>query len=217
MSTGTAPETEAGAATTPLARSGSAKQWGWVVAIVGGLVLGGWALSALAPVPEGAEVGKRAPDFRALNLASGDSVSLRERYAGKVTLVNIWATWCIPCRKEMPAMQELYDQHKAQGFAIAAVSVDEGSLDDVKAFVNELGLTFDILHDRSGRIEQIYRTTGVPESFLIDKEGTIIRRQIGEHPWSSPANQRLVAKLLGVDTLSSASAAAPAAAADRDG
>ena len=198
-------------------RSSSARQWGYVVAILGGLGLGAWALSALAPVPEGAEVGKRAPDFRALNLATGDSVSFREKYAGQVTLVNVWATWCIPCRKEMPAMQELYDRHKDQGFRIAAVSIDEGSLDDVRMFVNELGLSFDILHDKSGRIEQIYRTTGVPESFLVDKDGTIIRRQIGEHPWSSPANQRLVAKLLGVDTTAATNAAAPATASDRDG
>ena len=198
-------------------RSSSARQWGYVVAILGGLGLGAWALSALAPVPEGAEVGKRAPDFRALNLATGDSVSFREKYAGQVTLVNVWATWCIPCRKEMPAMQELYDRHKDQGFRIAAVSIDEGSLDDVRMFVNELGLSFDILHDKSGRIEQIYRTTGVPESFLVDKDGTIIRRQIGEHPWSSPANQRLVAKLLGVDNTAATNAAAPATASDRDG
>jgi thiol-disulfide isomerase/thioredoxin len=188
-----------------------------VVAILAGLGLGAWALTALAPVPEGAELGKRAPDFRALDLATGDSVSFREKYAGQVTLVNIWATWCIPCRKEMPAMQELYDRHKDQGFRIAAVSIDEGNLADVKAFVNELGLTFDILHDKSGRIEQIYRTTGVPESFLLDKDGTIIRRQIGEHPWSSPANQRLVAKLLGVDSTAATSAATSATASDRDG
>ena len=197
--------------------SSTARQWGYVVAILAGLGLGAWALTALAPVPEGAELGKRAPDFRALDLATGDSVSFREKYAGQVTLVNIWATWCIPCRKEMPAMQELYDRHKDQGFRIAAVSIDEGNLADVKAFVNELGLTFDILHDKSGRIEQIYRTTGVPESFLLDKDGTIIRRQIGEHPWSSPANQRLVAKLLGVDTTAATSAAGPATASDRDG
>ena len=199
------------------ARSSSARQWGYVAAIVAGLAVGAAVLVKLAPVPEGVEVGRRAPDFRALDLRTGDSVSLREQYAGKVTLVNIWATWCIPCRKEMPAMQELYDQLKDHGFAIAAVSVDEGNIEDVKAFVRELGLSFDILHDKSGRIEQIYRTTGVPESFLIDAEGTIVRKQIGEHPWSSPANQRIVAKLLGIE-LPAAAAAAPAApSADQDG
>jgi cytochrome c biogenesis protein CcmG/thiol:disulfide interchange protein DsbE len=193
------------------------KQWIIVGGVVAALALGATALTRLGSSMQRVDVAARAPDFQAVDLATGDSVSLRERYAGQVTLVNIWATWCIPCRKEMPAMQELYDRHKDQGFRIAAVSIDEGNLADVKAFVNELGLTFDILHDKSGRIEQIYRTTGVPESFLLDKDGTIIRRQIGEHPWSSPANQRLVAKLLGVDSTAATSAATSATASDRDG
>lgn len=175
----------------------SAKQWAYVAAIVGGLGLGAWALVTFAPIPEGAEVGQRAPDFKALNLASGDSVAFRDAYSGSVTLVNIWATWCVPCRAEMPAMQELYDKLKDKGFRIAAVSIDEGSVADVNAFVTELGLTFDILHDKSGAIERIYQTTGVPESFLVDRNGTIIRKQIGEHPWNSAANQRIVEELLG--------------------
>jgi peroxiredoxin len=162
-----------------------------------GLGVGAWALVTFSPIPEGAEVGQRAPDFKAMNLASGDTVSFRETYDGSVTLVNIWATWCVPCRAEMPAMQALYHRLKDKGFRIAAVSIDEGTTEDVLAFTRELGLKFDILHDRSGTIEQIYQTTGVPESFLIDRNGTIIRKQIGEHPWNSPANQRIVEELLG--------------------
>lgn len=173
------------------------RQWAYVAAIVAGLGLGTWALVTLAPVPEGAEVGQRAPDFRALDLASGDTVAFQAAYDGQVTLVNIWATWCVPCRAEMPAMQQLYDTYRERGFRIAAVSIDEGPADDVRAFARDLRLTFDILHDKSGEIERIYRTTGVPESFLIDRQGTIIRKQIGEHPWNSPANHRIVAELLG--------------------
>jgi len=175
------------------------RQWLYVLAIVAGLGLGGWAMVTWAPVPEGVEVGKRAPDFRALDMASGDSVSFTERYDGAVTLVNIWATWCIPCRVEMPAMEELYRKLQPHGLRIAAVSVDEGDLEAVRAFAKDVGVTFDILHDKSGRIEQIYQITGVPESFLIDREGVIVRKVIGEHPWNSPANQRIVAQLLGVE------------------
>lgn len=177
--------------------STTSKQWAYVAAIVAGLGLGTWALVTFAPVPEGAEVGERAPDFQALDIASGDSISFRETYGGHVTLVNVWATWCVPCRAEMPAMQQLYEAYKDRGFRIAAVSIDEGAVDDVRAFVRDLNLSFDILHDKSGEIERIYRTTGVPESFLIDQDGTIIRKQIGEHPWNSPANQRIVGELLG--------------------
>lgn len=192
-------------------------QWRWVAAIISALVAGAIVLAKFAPVPEGVEVGRRAPDFRALDIASGDTISFRETYGGQVTLVNIWATWCLPCREEMPAMQKLYEALKDKGFRIAAVSIDEGSLKDVTAFTTELGLTFDILHDKSGRIETAYQTTGYPESFLVDKNGIIVRKQIGEHPWGSPANQRIVAELLGV-TLPATAASAPAdSTAGKDG
>jgi peroxiredoxin len=69
----------------------------------------------------------------------------------------------------------------------------------VQAFVRELGLTFEILHDQSGNIQRVYQTTGVPESFLLDKHGVIVKKVIGEHPWSSPSNQRIVVELLGGD------------------
>lgn len=174
------------------------RQWTSVAVIVAGLALGAAALVKYAPAPEGAQVGNRAPDFQAVNLQSGDSISFREAYDGQVTLVNIWATWCAPCRAEMPAMEELYQAYKDQGFRIAAVSVDEGRPSDVMAFATELNLSFDILHDRDGRIQQQYMTTGVPESFLIDRHGVIVRKQIGEHPWSSPTNRRILAQLLGL-------------------
>ena len=195
----------------------ASSQWKWVAIIVGGLILGAIALVKLAPVPQGVEVGKRAPDFRALDIATGDTVSFREKYGGQVTLVNIWATWCPPCREEMPAMQKLYDALKDKGFRIAAVSIDEGSVKDVTAFTQSLGLTFDILHDKSGKIETIYQTTGYPESFLVDKDGIIVRKQIGEHPWGSPANQRIVAELLGVELPATAAVVPVDSTSGKDG
>ncbi|MFN2316070.1 MAG: TlpA disulfide reductase family protein [Gemmatimonadales bacterium] len=174
------------------------KQWVYVVAIVAGLVLGAAALVKYGPVPEGAQVGNRAPEFQAVDLATGDTISFRGKYDGYVTLINIWATWCLPCRAEMPAMEELYQAFKDDGFRIAAVSVDEGRPSDVMAFANELSLTFDILHDRRGTIQQAYLARAVPESFLVDRNGIIVRKQLGDHPWSSPANRRIVAQLLGV-------------------
>jgi cytochrome c biogenesis protein CcmG, thiol:disulfide interchange protein DsbE len=110
--------------------------------------------------------------------------------------VNIWATWCVPCRVEMPAMQSVYDSLRARGFRIAAVSIDEGDATEVRNFAAELGLTFDILHDRSGLVQQIYQTTGVPESFLLDRDGTIVKRVIGAHDWNAPVNRQLVERLL---------------------
>ena len=172
------------------------KQW-MVVAIVGaGLLAGAVALAKYGPDVQRVEVGARAPDFRAVNLATGDSVSLREGYRGAVTLVNIWATWCVPCRVEMPAMEKLYQSLAPRGFRIAAVSIDEGSPEDVQAFARELGLSFDILQDRSTKVQQIYQTTGVPESFLLNREGVIVKRVIGAQDWSSPVNRALIERLL---------------------
>ena len=93
-------------------------------------------------------------------------------------------------------MQRLYDSLGTRGFRIAAISIDEGSPEDVVAFTEELGLTFDILHDRSGQVERLYQTTGVPESFLLDRRGVIVKRIIGAHDWNSPANRALVERLL---------------------
>ncbi|HLB55300.1 MAG TPA: TlpA disulfide reductase family protein, partial [Gemmatimonadales bacterium] len=111
----------------------------------------------------------------------------------------IWATWCVPCRVEMPAIERLYQDLSPRGLRVVAVSIDEGNGDDVRAFVKEYGLSFDILHDPVGRIQAVYQTTGVPETFLLDKDGVIVKKIIGPHPWSSPANQRIVADLLGGD------------------
>ena len=145
------------------------KQWIMVGMVVAGLVVGGIALAKLGPDIDRVEVGAKAPDFRAIDLATGDSVSFREHYEGAVTLVNIWATWCLPCRVEMPAMERVYQ---------------------------ELDLSFDLLQDRSTAVQQTFQTTGVPESFLINKDGVIVKRIIGAHDWNSPVNRALVERLL---------------------
>jgi peroxiredoxin len=164
--------------------------------IIAGLAAGAAALTRFGADIERVEVGARAPDFRAIDLGSGDSVSLREHYAGSVTLINIWATWCIPCRVEMPAMERVYQDLAPRGFKIAAISIDEGNPEDVRSFGQELGLSFDLLQDRSTAVQQVYQTTGVPESFLVNREGIIVKRIIGAHDWSSPVNRALVERLL---------------------
>lgn len=173
------------------------KQWTVVGVVVAGLVIGAVALVKFGPQIEGVEVGKRAPNFTAVDIQKGDTVSLYKASQGQVTLVNIWATYCIPCRDEMPAMEKLYRELGPKGLRIIAVSIDEGSTDDVRQFAKEYGLTFDILQDKTGDIQRAYQTTGVPESFLLDKKGVIVKKVLSAHPWSSPSNQRIVADLLG--------------------
>jgi peroxiredoxin len=171
-----------------------------VLAVLAALVGVAWTVRGeFLPV----EVGTGAPDFRATDL-QGRPVSL-EDLRGEVVLLNIWATWCPPCREEMPSMQRLHEQLGDSGLKIVAVSVDAapGRVDasghrggDVAAFAREFGLTFPIWLDPSGEIQRTYRTTGVPESFVIDRSGTIIKKVIGGTIWDSEANVALFRRLL---------------------
>ena len=181
------------------------KQWALVGGIIGLLVAGAFVLVKFSPEKSGVAIGERAPDYRLIDLQTGDSVSLRERAKGKISIVNIWATWCGPCKEEMPAMQRTFAELQSRGFQILAVSIDEADGKDVREFTDGLGITFDILHDKGGRIQQVYQTTGVPESFLLDRDGTIIKRVIGAHDWSSPANRKLIERYLGEGGASSPS------------
>lgn len=175
------------------------RQWISVIVIVAGLAGGAWGLTRFGNRTRPVEVGNDAPDFTAVNLKTGDTISLGQTYRDKVVLVNLWATWCPPCRQEMPAMERLYRELGPSGFRIAAVSVDEGDLRDVVAFADEMSLTFDILHDGDGSVQKAYQSIMFPESFLIDQHGVIVKKAIGEHPWGSDANRQLIARLLGVE------------------
>ncbi len=172
------------------------KQWIAVCCVAAGLAAGVWALLHFSPESVRVEVGAPAPDYRVYDLASGDTISLRKTYKGTVTLVNIWATWCVPCRAEMPAMQRLYDSLGSKGFRIAAVSIDVQGPEAVRKYTDALNLKFDILQDRVGDIQQAYQTTGVPESFLLNRQGIIVKRIIGAHEWDSPINRALIERLI---------------------
>lgn len=93
-------------------------------------------------------------------------------------------------------MEKLFQSVGAQGFKIAAVSIDQGNPEDVLAFASNLHVSFDILQDRGGEIQEIYETTGVPESFLLDRHGVLIKRVIGAHDWDSEVNRKLIQRLL---------------------
>jgi peroxiredoxin len=140
------------------------------------------------------EVGSRAPDFHAVDLATGKAMTLAD-YKGKVILLNIWATWCQPCRVEMPAIERLHRKLGGSDFQVVSVSVDVDGDSVVTAFARELGLTFQILHNQAGDIQQIYQTTGVPESFVIDRDGIIIKKVIGAAEWDGPVNETLIERL----------------------
>ena len=140
-------------------------------------------------------VGDPAPAFAAPTL-EGDTLSLAD-FRGSPLLVNIWATWCAPCRKEMPEIEELYQEYKDRGFKVVAVSIDNrGAADQIAEFAEEMGVSFTILHDAEQAITRTYQTIGVPESFLIDADGVLLARWTGRFQPMDPAVKALVEEAL---------------------
>lgn len=179
------------------------RQWfsvGMVIALLLGLVGIGWLnRDKLMMV----EVGSAAPDYEAMDL-DGGATRIRD-LRGEVVLLNVWATWCPPCKEEMPSMQRLHADLGPQGLRIIAVSVDAdfGLMDrlgswggDVPAFAREMGLTFPIWRDPSGGIQQAYWVRALPETFAINREGKIVKKWQGAVDWDSDAPRHLLERLL---------------------
>jgi len=122
--------------------------------------------------------GGRAPAFAAATL-EGEEVALAD-LRGEVVLLNVWATWCWPCRREMPSFEALHREMAGQGLRIVAVSIDEArDAGEIRDFMEEFDITFTVLHDPRKRIADAFQPTGVPETYLIDADGVIRRRWIG--------------------------------------
>ncbi len=124
-----------------------------------------------------------APDFTLARL-DGGTLTLSD-LRGKVVFVNIWATWCPPCRQEMPSMVRLYERYRDRGLEIVAVSEDRDP-GAVRRFVAEYGIPFPVVMDRDKAVYRAYRATGVPETHLINKRGEVERSVIGGFDWESP-------------------------------
>jgi peroxiredoxin len=122
-----------------------------------------------------------APDFGLSNLV-GEYVKLSD-YRGKVVFLNIWATWCPPCREEMPSMESLYRKLKGRNFEMLAVSIDQDGEKVVRPFVKKYGPTFPVLLDPDNKTYRLYGLTGVPQTFIVDKNGAVIRKIIGAQNW----------------------------------
>lgn len=135
-----------------------------------------------------------APNFTFPGL-DGKMVSLTD-YRGKVVFLNIWATWCGPCKEEMPSMERLYKALKGEDFEILAVSIDTLGAKVVAPFMKEYGLGFPALLDTGGTIQRLYGTTGIPETFIINREGIIEQKIIGSRDWAAPESVRFFRNLV---------------------
>lgn len=131
--------------------------------------------------PQTPTVGAAFPDYAAPTLER-DTVSLRD-YRGEVVLLNVWATWCPACRREMPSLQALHEELGPDGLRVVGVSIDgAGEESAIRDFLEEVGATYTILHDPQGQLlEQAgFRIIGVPTTYLADRRGRLVERWIGE-------------------------------------
>ena len=135
----------------------------------------GASTSGAIPAPR---KGFLAPDFT-LKTLEGETVHLSD-YRGQAVLLNLWATWCPPCRAEMPAIQKMYEKYKDQGFIVLAVDMTyQDVASDVEPFVQDYGLTFPILMDTTGQAASLYELRSLPSSYFIDRDGIIQEVVIG--------------------------------------
>ncbi len=145
-----------------------------VVGVLATAVAAGCSREAPPPVV----IGQPAPRYAATTLA-GDSAST-SALAGKVVLLNIWATWCAPCRDEIPYLQSLYERHRAGGLEIVGVSVDaRGQESAIREFARDFGMTYPIWRDPDERVQSLYLALGVPSTYLIDRAGILRWRRLG--------------------------------------
>ena len=138
--------------------------------------------------------GKPAPDFTLSDL-SGKQVQLSS-LKGKVVLVNFWATWCPPCREEIPSMVKLNQMMQGKNFQMLAVSIDERGKEAVQEFFSQAGVTLPALLDTDGSVARRYGTTGVPETFIVDTKGVVRKKVVGAVDWSVPDGVQYLEQLM---------------------
>lgn len=134
-----------------------------------------------------------APDFTLFNM-QGKPVSLAD-YRGKVVMLNFWASWCPPCRAEMPSMERLYGRMKGRDFELLAINVEDNGQSAVAAFSKKIPISFPVLLDNAQYVSRLYRVGGIPHTFIINKDGEIVRQVTGARDWNSPAIMEFLTSL----------------------
>ncbi len=140
-----------------------------------------------------------APAFTLQDLAGKEQIL--SQWRGKLIMLNFWATWCGPCRAEMPGMERLWQRYRDEGLVVVAVSVDEGMERRVAKFVEILKLSYPILLDAEGVVSDHYQVSALPHSFLINSDGQLIAKVVGEREWDSPVAYALIESLLAANSV----------------
>jgi len=153
--------------------------------------------SPVNPLPgESVSAGKMAADFNLTNL-QGNPISLSS-LRGKVVFLNVWATWCGPCREEMPSIETLYEEFsKDPDFVLLAVSQDSaGRSSAVDTYVRKHGFKFTVLLDPQNQVGEAYDVSGIPETFIIDRAGRIVAHHVGPYDWTQPEMRDALRELI---------------------
>ncbi len=153
-------------------------------------VRGSNAASKVSP-----EVGYLAPDF-ALPSLDGKMVRLSDLRGKKGVFINFWATWCPPCRLEMPTIEKVYQDYKSRGLEILAVSIDAGPKGAIESFMRELKLTFPVVLDPEMEVMRRYKFFALPSSVLIDKQGIVRFKEQGYRNWTDPESRKWLEEIL---------------------
>lgn len=133
------------------------------------------------------------PEF-ALMTPEGKKLSLKD-FRGKVVLLNFWASWCVPCREEMPAMEKLYQEYKHKNFTVLAIAVKDRK-QDAMDFVKELKITYPIAFDPDAQVGTLYGAWGLPATYLIGPKGEGLARGWGPAEWYNQASRKLIQDLV---------------------
>jgi len=139
-------------------------------------------------------IGNVAPEFTLTDM-QGQKVSLSQ-FRGKVVIINFWATWCPPCREEMPSMEQLYRDFSAKGLVMLAVNAEENGEQAVTKFLQRTPYSFPILLDKDSIAQNAYGVFRFPESFIIDRNGVVVEKIIGGRDWLSGQTFKLINFLL---------------------
>lgn len=160
------------------------------------LALVGWGIVTVLrqDLGSGPEVGSPAPGFTLPNL-NGEEISL-ESFRGKAVLMNFWATWCGPCRHEMPSLEALYQKYKDRGFVVLGVSVDDEGWEPIRGFLKAVPVSFPIVLDKEQKVTETYETFRIPETYLINPKGEIAGKIVGPQDYSQEVFFKKIERIL---------------------
>jgi peroxiredoxin len=171
--------------------------WGWLFVFLTLGVAPAWAQSKInfkvIPILQPMKEVAPTPDFSLTN-PEGKKVSLKD-FRGKIVFLNFWATWCEPCREEMPAMEKLYQDYKNKNFVVLAINVKDRK-QEALAFVKELKLTYPVAFDPNAEVASLYGAWGLPTTYIIGPKGEGLARGWGPAEWYGPAARNLIRELL---------------------